>query len=258
MNKRIDDGPKITIITVVYNGEKFLENAIRSVISQSYPRLEYIVVDGGSSDRTVEIIESFGKDIDLWVSEPDRGISDAMNKGVKLASGEYVLFIHSDDYLNGPEILRKCIEAHPLTADIHSFDVRFFGEHSSKIIHTRKLGWWVNIKGQFCHQGMLCKRTIFEQIGPFDISLKIKMDYDFLLRFYRAGLELRTHRFSLASMRDTGVSSARDIDTLNRKMDEEKKIHFRYCRSTFMRVFYHLWWALYPRYKKLIFMLKAV
>lgn len=100
------DRPLLSIVTVVYNGEKYLEQTIQSVINQSYEHLEYIIVDGGSTDRTLEIIAKYDQYIDYWVSEPDQGIYNAMNKGTKLATGSHVLHLNADDLLFEP----KCLE----------------------------------------------------------------------------------------------------------------------------------------------------
>ena len=89
--------PLFSIITVVYNGEKFLEKAITSVINQSYKDFEYIVIDGGSTDKSLEIIKKYEKKIDYWVSEKDKGIYDAFNKGMKVSRGKFIGFINSDD-----------------------------------------------------------------------------------------------------------------------------------------------------------------
>ena len=89
--------PLVTIITVVFNGEKYLQQTIQSVINQTYDNVEYVVIDGGSTDGTVDIIRKYEDKIDYWVSEPDQGIYDAMNKGIQLAGGEIVGLINSDD-----------------------------------------------------------------------------------------------------------------------------------------------------------------
>lgn len=90
--------PKVSIITVVYNGEKELENTILSVIRQTYDNLEYIIVDGGSTDNTINIIKKYANKISYWISEPDKGIYDAMNKGIDVANGEWLLFRNCGDY----------------------------------------------------------------------------------------------------------------------------------------------------------------
>jgi len=98
--KSYDDKPLITVVTVVYNGEEHLEQTIKSVIEQNYDNIEYIIVDGESTDDTIKIIEKYEDQIDYWVSEPDSGIFDAMNKGLSLSTGNYIGFINAGDYYN--------------------------------------------------------------------------------------------------------------------------------------------------------------
>lgn len=93
------DKPLISVITVVFNGKNYIEQAIRSVIGQTYDNVEYIIIDGGSTDGTLDIIKQYGEAIDCWISEPDHGVYDAMNKGIKLSNGDYILFLGCDDYL---------------------------------------------------------------------------------------------------------------------------------------------------------------
>ncbi|MFC1603328.1 glycosyltransferase, partial [Pseudomonadota bacterium] len=90
--------PLISVVTVVYNGVRNIEQTIKSVINQVYENVEYIVIDGGSTDGTVDVLKKYDSQIDYWDSVPDNGISDAMNKGVSHASGDYIIFIHADDY----------------------------------------------------------------------------------------------------------------------------------------------------------------
>ena len=108
---------KITIVTVCYNSAKTIEQTICSVLNQTYKNIEYIIVDGGSTDETVDILRKYSCKI-KWISEPDDGIYDAMNKGIKMASGEYIQFIGSDDCLINYTIIEKHIDKIDLTADI--------------------------------------------------------------------------------------------------------------------------------------------
>ena len=97
--KSYKDKPLISVVTVVYNGEKYLDQTIKSVLNQGYDNVEYIVIDGDSRDSTVDIIRKYEEHIDYWVSEPDAGIYDAMNKGASLCSGKYIAFLNADDWL---------------------------------------------------------------------------------------------------------------------------------------------------------------
>ncbi|HEX5026205.1 MAG TPA: glycosyltransferase family 2 protein, partial [Agriterribacter sp.] len=112
----MEELPLVSIITIVYNGEKFIEKCIQSVLDQSYPNIEYIVIDGGSSDHTVDIIERYTASIKHWISEKDKGISDAFNKGLKRATGEIVGMINADDWYE-PNTVEKIVQ------EIDDFDI---------------------------------------------------------------------------------------------------------------------------------------
>ena len=103
--------PTFSIITVTFNAEKFLERTILSVLGQTYPRIEYILVDGASKDGTLAIVENYAPRIDKWVSEPDAGLYDAMNKGMKMASGDYICFLNAGDSFYEPETLQKMVDS---------------------------------------------------------------------------------------------------------------------------------------------------
>jgi len=101
--------PKVSIITVCLNSEKFLEATLQSVLEQTYNNIEYIIIDGGSLDNTKEIIKKYEKDIDYWISEPDRGISDAFNKGLLASTGEIISFLNSQDYYLNKDVIQKVV-----------------------------------------------------------------------------------------------------------------------------------------------------
>ena len=102
--------PKVTIVTVTYNAEEYLEQTIKSVIKQDYPNIEYIIIDGASSDRTVEIIKEYQKYISYWTSEPDSGIYDAMNKGIDIATGEWINFMNAGDSFVEKNTISKVVK----------------------------------------------------------------------------------------------------------------------------------------------------
>jgi len=117
--------PKITIITITLNSEQYLENTITSVINQTYRFIEYIIVDGQSTDRTLDIIKKYKQQVNKWISEPDSGIAAAMNKGIAMASGEFILFLHSDDYLLEENSIEKAINFMNSSEDIFAFNILF-------------------------------------------------------------------------------------------------------------------------------------
>ncbi len=243
--------PTITVITVCYDAETYIEQTIQSVIAQSYAEIEYIIVDGASTDGTLGIIEKYAEKIAKWISEPDRGIADAMNKGLALASGDLILFLHADDYLVDETAIERAVRHMLDEHDIYAFNIFFSRSGELELRRPRGFDWRINVKFGMCHQGLVCRRRLFKDIGIFDPDLKIDMDYEFFLRAYRRGAKLKLIDLPLAVMRDTGISSRTDWPSLRQRFLEEKRIHFRYCRGFFMRGIYQLYWAAYLPYRRL-------
>ena len=179
--------PLVSVVTVVYNGKDFLEQAILSVLGQTYDNVEYIIVDGGSTDGTLDIIRKYEDRIDSWVSEPDRGISDAMNKGIRLATGDLIAHLHADDYYSNPSVLSSvCSEylRHPnalwLTGGIEIVD------GNGKILQeipVRKYSYRKLIRGNYIlHPATFVTRRAFEKAGHFNEEYRYAMDYDLWIR----------------------------------------------------------------------------
>jgi len=193
--QEIDNGtePLITIITAVFNGEKTLEKTILSVINQSYSNIEFIIIDGGSTDKSIDIIKKYEHAIDYWVSEPDKGIYDAWNKGVRLSAGDWVAFLGADDvYIDG------AIQAYVTSINEHQdrpvdyISSRVNLTRGSEVLRVVGTEWRWNIFRKYmkvAHVGSLHHKRLFEKYGLFDDSYKISGDYEFLLR---SGRHLRT------------------------------------------------------------------
>lgn len=176
--------PKISVITVCFNAEKYIEQTIQSVIKQVGVDFEYIIIDGESTDSTVEIIKKYESDLTVWISEPDNGIADAMNKGISCASGDYVLFLHADDYLVSSDSMTKAIDylENNTDIDVYAFDILYQSSNEQTIKETRPFGLLTYFKTHVMHQGALCSKKILEKLGGFNASYEIAMDYDFFLR----------------------------------------------------------------------------
>jgi glycosyltransferase involved in cell wall biosynthesis len=172
-----------------------------------------------------------------------------MNKGINLATGEYVVFIHADDYFFSNQVIEAVMIDIDKRSDILMFPV-LFGQKLNAII-PRRFNWWVNFKIPACHQGILCKLNLFRNIGDFDTQFKIDMDYDFLLRAYRNGVLVQRATSVLSVMRDTGISSRKDFNSVLERLAEERSVHNKNCPNTLMTLIYEIYWFLYLNYKKL-------
>lgn len=244
--------PLISIITVTFNAEKYLEDTIKSVLKQTYKNIEFIIIDGESNDNTKHIINQYSSDISRLISEPDTGIADAMNKGIEIANGEYLLFLHADDYLENSQSIGLATTFMENDYDIFAFNILYKQGNS---LSTRKSSWnfLQNFKSKILHQGVLCRKTIFDKIGGFDTNFKIAMDYDFFLRCYRRDLPIKLiHTHTLAVMRSTGISSQTDAISLNSRFYEEKNVHYKNTNPLPFKVIYAVYWFIYPLYRKII------
>lgn len=172
---------KLSIITVVLNAEKTIERTIRSVIDQSYDKVQYIIIDGGSTDETLEIIGKYKDKIDVVVSESDYGLYHAMNKGIGLATGDIIGMINADDYYY-PDIFSDVVcsfEGSNLESSI------FFGDmfHNGKTI----AGWRsksLKIGAFGAHPSMFVPKSVYQKIGVYKLHYKILSDYDFMYRAF--------------------------------------------------------------------------
>ena len=192
INKKGDaDLPLVTIITSVWNGGESLEFAIESVLNQTYPNVEYIIIDGGSTDNTIDIIKKYEDRIDYWVSEKDRGIYDAWNKGIAAANGEWIGFIGADD-ICFPNAIKSMIEVVINPGNRLDY-VSGRGEITLNGVVKRVDGepWvWNKFRHYVCtaQAGALHSKLLYTEVGLYDESFKIVGDYELLLR---KGVELK-------------------------------------------------------------------
>jgi glycosyltransferase involved in cell wall biosynthesis len=172
---------KISIITINYNNLEGLKRTVESVINQTWQEFEYIVIDGGSTDGSAEFIKNHSDKIDYWVSEPDKGIFNAMNKGVVKATGEYLLFLNSGDYLNDSSILDKK-HIYLKDKEIICFNIKEIREDSIRIKKSPdKITFFHMFKDTIPHQSTFIHKGLFERIGFYDENLKIVSDWKFFI-----------------------------------------------------------------------------
>ncbi|WP_295583752.1 glycosyltransferase family 2 protein [uncultured Lamprocystis sp.] len=244
--------PTISVVTVTLNARETIRKTLDSVLAQADVVVEYVVIDGGSTDGTREIIRHYAPRLFKWVSEPDQGISDAMNKGLAFCNGDYILFLHSDDYLVNEHTLAQALDAmRRVHADIYAFDIYFGSAAAFSRLSPRGFSWRMRFKPGIYHQGALCHRSLFDRLGGFDTTLAITMDYEFFLRAYDIGAQVHCIQLPLSMMRDTGVSSRRDWPALKRRFLEERQIHQRRRTTAAMRFIYAIYWPLYLSYRRL-------
>lgn len=222
---------KITIIMAVYNRVNKVEQAISSVVNQSYRNIEFIIIDGGSTDGTVDIIKKYEDKIAYWISEPDKGIYDAFSKGVKIATGDYIEFIGSDDSFYSNDVIEKIVNQIEVDTDIIAgTEYTVNGDKClEKLLRNESVrDKNTYIGGMSPHAAMFARRELFNKY-PFDTSYKIAGDYKFFLQCYiDSSITFKFVDTPVAYFENGGVSnSARDIA---RKEDDRiyKELNLQY------------------------------
>jgi len=205
---------KISLITVSYNSAETITDTIESIHSQDFDDIEYIIVDGASKDNTVEIIKSYGAKIDKWISEPDKGIYDAMNKAIKMATGDVVGILNSDDFYSATNVISQVADAFgDSTIDAVFGDLVFVDpKNLKKVVRKYSSAKWYPekfAKGFMpAHPTFFVRRKYYEQIGLFKTDYKIAADYELLIRFlYVRKLKYKYLPLNMVTMRKGGVSS---------------------------------------------------
>ncbi|PWD99661.1 glycosyltransferase family 2 protein [Marinilabilia rubra] len=213
------DYPKISIITVVFNDARNLSSTIQSVKGLSYPNVEYIVVDGDSTDGSVEIIKENAELISQWISEPDHGLYDAMNKGLDMASGEYVWFINAGDEPGAPGVLEK-IFGKGEKADIYYGETMLIDDEGNEI-GLRRLSPPENLNWRHFRHGMLVGHQSFiparEVVKKYDLRFKFSADFDWCLYALRNASNIRNTHMVLSHFREGGLTKQNIIPGLKER-----------------------------------------
>jgi glycosyltransferase len=206
---------KITIITVCYNRKNTIEKAIKSVLEQNYDNIEYIIIDGNSTDGTKEIIESYRDKISKYISEPDNGMYDAINKGLQLATGDAIGLMHSDDEFYDEKAISRIVNRFKYDESIEGVygdGVYVSNDNQERMIRNRiggafsrqriKSGWLP------LHPTVYLKKKIFDKYGLYDINFKIASDTEFLLRYlYKHKIKVSYINSYIVKMRMGGMST---------------------------------------------------
>lgn len=198
--------PRLTVITVAYNAAAHIEQTILSVAEQAEQNIEYLVIDGGSRDGTVDILRRLSAHIGRWVSEPDSGIYDAMNKGIALARGDWILFLNADDYFSGPDAVRKLLDSADDSVSIVAGGTLIKYADAERIFRPHpRLG--LKLQLPFMHASTIVRRSALDACGGFDERYRIAADCDLFLRLIGSGHKFRCIPDVVSVMRDGGVSS---------------------------------------------------
>ena len=200
--------PKVSIITVVFNGEHVIERTIQSVAEQTYSNIEYIIIDGSSKDNTIEIIKKYSKNITFWLSEPDKGLYDAMNKGLRLATGDYVWFLNAGDKIFAPDTTEKIFHS-AKNCDIY-YGETLIVDDSGNEIGTRRLkipkqlSWKSFRKGMVvCHQSIIIKKQLVE---PYNVYIKVASDFEWVLKALKKSKTIKNTGIYICKFLDGGIN----------------------------------------------------
>ncbi|GAA68720.1 glycosyltransferase family 2 protein [Pseudoalteromonas sp. BSi20429] len=217
---------KVSIITVCYNSAATINDTITSVLSQDYKNIEYIVIDGGSSDATLDIINKYREQISVVISEPDKGIYDAMNKGIKNATGDIVGILNSDDFYETKDVITEIINNFDVDTEIVFGDLIFVKpENIEKITRFYSLprfkAWKLRFGWMPPHPATFIKKSVYDKYGLYKINYKISADYEVFVRFLLVNkVNFKHINKILVRMRDGGVSTSglKSSLTLNKEI----------------------------------------
>jgi len=216
---------KVSIITISYNSEKTIEKTLLSVINQSYKNIEHIIIDGNSSDGTLKICSNY-LHLSKIISEKDNGVYDAFNKGLKIASGDIIGFLNSDDIFCNKNSLEKIVEGFGENIDAVFGNLKFYNENN-KIVRRWvskpfkkgifKLGWMP------AHPTFYCRKNIYEKYGNYNESFKIAGDFELMLRFIECyDINTKFINQNLIKMKTGGISNSGLISKIKILKEEFK------------------------------------
>jgi glycosyltransferase involved in cell wall biosynthesis len=230
--------PKISIITVVFNSENLIEKTINSILSQTYRNIEYIIIDGNSKDNTLQIINKYSDNIACIISEPDKGLYDAMNKGLLKATGDYVCFLNSGDQLYSNNTIENVF------GNLSEFPDIVYGETMIVDISGNELGLrrlkapenlsWKSFKNGMlvCHQSIYIKRTIADY---YNLNYRISADYEWVLKSLKKTKSIHNSNEILTRFLDGGINKK----NIRKGLTERLKIMIKYY-GMFPTVFNHV------------------
>jgi glycosyltransferase involved in cell wall biosynthesis len=224
---------KISVITVCFNESKEkIKYTFDSILNQNYSPLEFIVIDGGSGKKTLQSLQEWATNIDQFLSEPDKGIFDAMNKGLKLARGEWICFMNVGDAFYNNESLSNMMQQDHNKADILYGDV--FKADFGFIKSPRKLSNYVFYDSGICHQAMITRKSVFENIGGFDLSTNLYGDADWVMRAFGFGVKYKHIPEVMCFYAGGGVSSDQTV------LSQERRNYLKKYFTTNQRILFRI------------------
>ena len=222
--------PKISIVTIAYNCEKEIEETILSVINQQYDNKEYLIIDGASKDGTMDVVNKYRDKIDVIISEPDKGRSDAFNKGIAHATGDYIVMMNAGDLLVDDALNKFARNYEPGYDVIKGNTIRWNEETGFKSIEHPVIEYpEIPFNFLVCHQSTYISRSAYERFGEYGIDYKIVMDFELMLRLSRHNAKFMKINENLAVFRMGGISqtsSKRRIKEMKRAMLENEHSKF--------------------------------
>ncbi len=243
--------PKFSVITVCYNAQATLEDTIQSVIAQTYHHVEYIIVDGASKDRTLSIINRYRDRITTVVSEPDKGLYDAMNKGLRLATGDYVCFLNAGDSFHEDDTLQQMVHTlHELTelpdvlyGETALVDAEGHFVRMRRLQAPEHLTWHSFRQGMLvCHQAFFAKRTLAE---PYDLRYRFSADFDWCIRIMKKSKVLHNTHLTLIDYLEEGMTTHNHKASLRERFRIMAK-HYGWLST----VAHHAWFVVRAMIKK--------
>jgi glycosyltransferase involved in cell wall biosynthesis len=252
MNQSQQQYPLISVITVSFNAAQFIEQTIESVLSQTYPHIEYIIIDGGSTDGTVDIIRKYESHLAYWHSRPDRGLAHAFNLGFEHCQGDWILYLNADDFFLDSSVVEKMVPhivAHEEANVVFGETIFMTCDKNPQPAPLRKIfgrPWQWKVfrwKDTLPHQSSFTNRKYFEFVGKFNESYRIATDYEFFLRGGNM-LQAIFVPMPVGGMREGGLSGSNFINTLN-----ESRIAQQNNKALLpILAWVNLFWLLFYRY----------
>lgn len=251
MNNTQYPHPKFSVITVTYNAGKVLEDTIQSVVFQTYRNVEYIIVDGNSKDNTLEIVDKYRNRISQVISEPDKGLYDAMNKGIQLATGDYLCFLNAGDEFHDNETLQKIV--HTLKGkelpDVIYGETAIVDEEGH-FLHMRRLSapqtlTWKSFKQGMlvCHQAFFARRELAVKF-PYNLRYRFSADFDWCIRIMKKTKCLHNTRLTLIDYLNEGMTTRNHKASLKERFRIMAK-HYGWLST----ILHHGWFVIRLFYK---------